>query len=255
MFYLVYKTTNIVNGKIYIGAHRTTILNDGYIGSGMRFKRAVEKYGKHNFRREILFFCESAEEMMDKERELVNEDFIKRSDTYNLILGGNCGAVDAKSTEYYKSGQQLDNIKLAKIKSNEVKNTNMLARIEKYNQQPTLCKCCNASLEYAKRRSKFCNSSCAATYNNTGRVISEEQKLKVSKTNITSVGLAKKRRKQENEFKLQYRLSQLSKLDIDQNKKGWVTEIGKALGICTGYVKHWLHKYAPEFLSEPCYNK
>ena len=87
-YYLVYKTTNLVNGKIYIGKHETGNLDDGYLGSGILIQRAIEKYGKENFKREILFECSTREEMNAKEAELVNEDFLKRDDIYNLKQGG-----------------------------------------------------------------------------------------------------------------------------------------------------------------------
>lgn len=54
-------------------------------------KRAIEKYGEENFKREILFECSSEEEMRAKEAELVNEDFLKRDDIYNLQVGGGGG--------------------------------------------------------------------------------------------------------------------------------------------------------------------
>ena len=86
--YLVYQTTNLLNGKIYIGQHQTDNLNDGYIGSGVELNLDIKKFGKNNFKREILFDFDSFEEMDNKERELVNEDFVARSDTYNLCVGG-----------------------------------------------------------------------------------------------------------------------------------------------------------------------
>lgn len=89
--YLVYKTTNLVNGKIYIGKHETDNLDDGYLGSGILIQRAIEKYGKENFKREILFECSSREEMNAKEAELVNEEFLKLDDVYNIKLGGEGG--------------------------------------------------------------------------------------------------------------------------------------------------------------------
>ena len=89
--YLVYKTTNLVNGKIYIGKHETDNLDDGYLGSGNLLRRAIEKYGRENFKREILFECSTIEEMNAKEAELVNEEFLKRDDVYNIKLGGQGG--------------------------------------------------------------------------------------------------------------------------------------------------------------------
>ena len=67
----LYKTTNLVNGKIYIGVHTTNKLNDGYLGSGTNFKKAVKEFGRMNFKREILEFFETAEEAFNREKELV----------------------------------------------------------------------------------------------------------------------------------------------------------------------------------------
>ena len=89
--YLVYKTTNLVNGKIYIGKHETDNLDDGYLGSGNLLGRAIEKYGRENFKREIMFECSSKEEMNAREAEFVNEEFLKRDDVYNIKLGGQGG--------------------------------------------------------------------------------------------------------------------------------------------------------------------
>lgn len=103
MNYIVYKTTNLINGKIYVGVHRTNPdIFDGYIGCGVSkkdqkkktkgFPKAVQKYGYANFKRETLFIFPDTEEgkklAYKKESEIVNIDFIKRIDTYNLSVGG-----------------------------------------------------------------------------------------------------------------------------------------------------------------------
>lgn len=92
--YLIYKITNNLNGKIYIGKHKTENLDDGYMGSGKAIKLAILKYGVENFTKEILYDVDD-EELMDFVEELiVDEDFVKRKDTYNIALGGTGGILE-----------------------------------------------------------------------------------------------------------------------------------------------------------------
>ena len=91
MHYLIYKITNTKNGNIYIGCHQTTNPNDGYMGSGTVLRRAVKKHGVGSFTKEILYDFSSVAEMFDKEKELVNEEFVARADTYNIKVGGSGG--------------------------------------------------------------------------------------------------------------------------------------------------------------------
>lgn len=103
MKYIVYVTTCSVNNKIYVGVHGTTDpeVFDGYIGCGINiyrnnlkyqpqtpFRNAVIKYGFTAFHRYTLKIFDDASEAYKLEALIVNETFIKRSDTYNLALGG-----------------------------------------------------------------------------------------------------------------------------------------------------------------------
>lgn len=91
MFYLIYKITNTVNNKFYVGKHKTKNKDDGYMGSGTILKRAIEKYGIEKFTKEIIYEFSLEEEMNNMEREIVDEDFVNREDTYNIMIGGNGG--------------------------------------------------------------------------------------------------------------------------------------------------------------------
>jgi hypothetical protein len=88
----VYKLTNVVNGKIYIGVHRTDNLDDGYMGSGNLLAKAKNKYGTDNFKKEIIEFFPTYKEALEAEKELVTIDFINENTNYNLKEGGygNC---------------------------------------------------------------------------------------------------------------------------------------------------------------------
>ena len=87
-YYTVYKTTNLINNKFYIGIHATNNLNDEYLGSGFALKKAIKKYGKDNFQKEILFLFDNKTDMIQKEIELVNENLIKNTMSYNINMGG-----------------------------------------------------------------------------------------------------------------------------------------------------------------------
>lgn len=73
---------------IYIGVHCSRSIKDRYMGSGTRIREAIKKEGIENFEKSILEFFENKEDMLKREREVVNKNFIKREDTYNVILGG-----------------------------------------------------------------------------------------------------------------------------------------------------------------------
>jgi hypothetical protein len=90
MYHFIYKTTNCLNGKYYYGAHSTKNIADEYLGSGVALKKAIQKYGKENFYREIIEFCNGEDEMYLKEEKIVAEHY-KKNECYNMNVGGKGG--------------------------------------------------------------------------------------------------------------------------------------------------------------------
>ena len=90
-FFTIYKTTNNVNGKVYIGQHKVKSLfaKDIYIGSGSILIKAIKKYGKENFSKEIITIA-----MTQSEADVLEKYYIKKYDStnpekgYNILKGG-----------------------------------------------------------------------------------------------------------------------------------------------------------------------
>lgn len=79
---------NTLDGRFYIGVHKTNNPNDGYLGSGLHLSAAVKKHGRKVFKKEILFVFETSEEAYAKEKELVTRELIESGQVYNLATGG-----------------------------------------------------------------------------------------------------------------------------------------------------------------------
>lgn len=87
---IIYKITNQINSKIYIGQDKHN--NPNYLGSGKILHLAFKKYGTENFIKEIIEECESKEHLDERERYWIN--FYKSTDRnigYNIALGGKGG--------------------------------------------------------------------------------------------------------------------------------------------------------------------
>lgn len=90
---VIYKITNLINGKQYIG--RDSKNNPHYYGSGTGIKNAIKKYGKENFKKEIIEHCSSLDNLIQREEYWLNYyDAGNNKMFYNLHNdGGNfdCG--------------------------------------------------------------------------------------------------------------------------------------------------------------------
>jgi group I intron endonuclease len=97
---IVYKTTNLLDEKVYVGQDYHE--NPSYLGSGKLLTRAVKKYGKENFVKEVIDFAESMRELNEKERYWVKFYNCKDPVGYNLTDGGE-GIAGYLHTEETKS--------------------------------------------------------------------------------------------------------------------------------------------------------
>ena len=81
---IIYLTTNLKNGKQYIG--RDANNKPSYLGGGKLIREAVKKYGKENFKKEILEYCNSDEELHLKESYWIQKyNAVESDDFYNII--------------------------------------------------------------------------------------------------------------------------------------------------------------------------
>jgi group I intron endonuclease len=109
--YYVYMTTNLTNGKSYVGKH-TGRLDDSYLGSGKHLNRAIQKYGKGNFKKVILEVCKNDEHAYEREVYWVEfYDAVKNPNFYNLMYGG----------EGFSSGEKNPMYGLTRPMSSETK--------------------------------------------------------------------------------------------------------------------------------------
>jgi group I intron endonuclease len=93
---IIYKTTNLINGKIYIGQDSKN--NPEYFGSGILLNRAIEKYGKENFIKEILEQCSTKDELNIREKYWINY-YDAKNNGYNIADGGHGGNTYTEETK------------------------------------------------------------------------------------------------------------------------------------------------------------
>jgi len=209
----------MLNQKFYIGKHQCKNLNDGYLGSGIALVKAIKKYGKANFTREILFVFSTEEEMNAKEKELVTEALVADPNCYNLTLGGEGGPV-FKGRHHSDKTKQLLRDKYKKVSLSEEQlleryKKSKATRFEKYNSwnspininsrkklkeseinswesEAHYCETCGKLMSIKYGSGRFCSKSCSIRPSLStekllsrkikaqNRVVSNETRLKVS---------------------------------------------------------------------------
>lgn len=105
---IIYKTTNLINGKYYIGKDKYN--NPSYLGSGVVFQKALKKYGKSNFRKEILEECSSFDELNQKEIYWIKKlNATNKKIGYNVAIGGTGGydKISQSIREHWKTRSRI----------------------------------------------------------------------------------------------------------------------------------------------------
>ena len=115
---VIYLTTNLVNGKIYIG--KDVANNPSYLGSGILLKKAIKKYGVGNFKKEILEHCTSHEQLCEREKHwIATRNSTNRKIGYNITDGGLGGDTFSNLTET----KQQNVVKKRELSLRKVRNT------------------------------------------------------------------------------------------------------------------------------------
>ena len=120
---IIYKTTNQINSKIYIGQDKRN--NPNYLGSGKILHLAFQKYGLENFNKEILEVCESVKDLNEREKYWISfYDSTNRSIGYNIALGGDGGDTLSKHPNKEEIGKRIGESNKKRWKDEDYK-TNM----------------------------------------------------------------------------------------------------------------------------------
>ena len=165
-----------MNGKIYVGKHKSAKhpSENDYYGSGKQITAAIKKYGIENFKKEVLHYCSSLQEMADKEGEIVTEDFVKRPDTYNMHKGGPGGWDHYNGSKEHSVNSRKGGIKGAKrlndfIAEQKANNTqwwqDWYAKVVELNRSKNCNGWINMSEEEIQQRKKLQSKNAAGNKN------------------------------------------------------------------------------------------
>jgi len=218
---IIYKTTNLVNGKIYIGQHYTSA-DDGYLGSGHRFLKAVKEYGKENFKREILEHISNKDQNLIDIREIYWIDVLNARNSkvgYNINKGG-CGVAGENNPMFgtHRYGKDNPNFGNHKLKG---KNHPMYGKTHTIETKEKISKANKGRIVSEKVKNDLRKRL-------LGTHLSQEQKQKQSKSMIgKNVG---KKRTKEQKQKQSNRMMGI-KWSIDHNNKISKTRIEKKLSV------------------------
>lgn len=120
MYGYIYLTTNLINGKQYIGKHKSKTFDEAYKGSGILISRALNKYGFDNFECHILCECFSDEELNEKEKYYISLfDAVDDEQFYNIAPGGQGGDLNSGRVFSEEHNRKISIANTGKVRSDE----------------------------------------------------------------------------------------------------------------------------------------
>lgn len=124
-YYYIYKITNLINNKVYVGQRKTNNnpYEDNYFGSGKILLIAIKKYGKTNFKKEIIKFCDDWKSLNKCEIFWINKLNSIEPDGYNLCKGGLGGISCGKNHPFYNKHRSYETKEKIRKKLKERKRT------------------------------------------------------------------------------------------------------------------------------------
>lgn len=193
---IIYKTTNKINGKIYIG--KDTHNDPNYFGSGVSLTMAIKKYGKEHFVKEVIESCSTLEELNKREQFWINKfNSTNKKIGYNLTEGGEGG----NTRKFYtKTQKELYIEKMSKS----------MKTSEKYNQ--FVEKVSGVARPKHSEKLKELYASGKMKSWNIGKITPEDVRLKISNSN-----LGKTLTKEQKEKIAKSKYKPVSMYDLDNN--------------------------------------
>ena len=178
MYHILYRVTNVLNEKYYIGIHSTKNLKDGYKGSGKIILSSLKKHGKENHKFEILKFCDNRNDLIESEKQVVNDKLLKDKKCMNLQLGGISGF------DFIKLKRQADpafDKKWKKMQSEKLKKVHKAGKINyntfegKSHSDETKLKMSKAKKGLGLKESNSQFGTCWITKQNENKKIKKEE--------------------------------------------------------------------------------
>jgi len=122
----IYKTTCDVTKRYYYGMHSTNNLNDGYLGSGQRLWKSINKHGRENHSIEILEYLDDRNSLKAREKELITEDLLHDPMCMNIALGGTGGLLNKEhANKFHKAGGKATGRKnITYVNDNKINTSN-----------------------------------------------------------------------------------------------------------------------------------